>query len=58
MIQQLVSVSKECTENKLDLQKHLDFKNDVNTTILKIQKDIKEYILRDPEAAGIVHFVK
>lgn len=53
-----MSISKECMEKKLDLQTHLELKNDVNTAIHKIQKDIKEYILRDPEAAGIVQFVK
>lgn len=44
--------------NKVDINEYQSFKRLVFDTHHKIKNDIEEYILRDPEAAGIVHYVK
>lgn len=38
--------------------KYLRFKEAVMSTHNEIKDQIKEYILRDPEATGIVRFIK
>lgn len=44
--------------NKVDLKEYECFKQLVIDTQQKMKNDIEEYILRDPEAAGIVRYVK
>lgn len=48
----------ELFDNKVDLNEYQSFKRLMFDTHHKIKNDIEEYILRDPEAAGIVHYVK
>eukprot|EP00102_Acyrthosiphon_pisum_P024138 XP_016661348.1 PREDICTED: uncharacterized protein LOC100569950 [Acyrthosiphon pisum] len=46
-------LKKNCLNND-----YLIFKRDVLLRLIKIEDDIKKYIARDPEAMGIVRFIK
>lgn len=48
----------ELFDNKVDLNEYESFKRLMFDEHHKMKDDIEEYILRDPEAAGIVHYVK
>lgn len=43
---------------KVNSAEYKSFKEAIKATQIKIKADIKEHIQRDPEAAGIVQFVK
>lgn len=44
--------------NKVDLKEYQCFKKFVINTQQNMKNEIEEYILRDPEAAGIIQYVK
>lgn len=43
---------------KVNSAEYKSFKETVKATHVKLKTDIKEHVQRDPEAAGIVQFVK
>ncbi|VVC41749.1 Hypothetical protein CINCED_3A020114 [Cinara cedri] len=58
IIHEFLMFHNERIMTKVDSKDYESFKNTVRITHHEIKNDIKEYTLRDPEAAGIVHFVK
>lgn len=49
---------QEYLKKKVNIFEYESFKNTMILTCNEIKKNIKEYILKDSEAAGIVQFVK
>jgi len=39
-------------------EEFLVFKKAISSSVTKMKNDIKDYILKDPEAMGIVRFLK
>jgi len=49
---------KEINSKILDREEFLTFKDAVISSHTQIKSDIKEFIVKDPEAMGIVRFLK
>lgn len=43
---------------KVDIQEYQTNRNILKSMYNQLKKDIEQYILRDPEAAGMIQFVK
>lgn len=48
----------ELIKNKVNYEEYICFKENIKSTYNKMKNDIEYHIMRDPEAAGIVNFVK